>query len=531
MLATKHDAIESAHVATRLVAGALVEFSGALPNPDPILKSIGQDQAAYRRLLVDPLVMGIRRRRIAAVLALARELAPADDPAVGAACDALLKRIDMQQLVRTFMDGAFFGYQVAELVWLPDGLLWPTPVAKPGEWFTFHGEANELRLRPGHGKVRGPLDARRFVVVGKMRSWENPYGEPDLAACFWPVAFKRAGYKWWITFAERHGAPWLVAKVPRGTSTPDRARIADKLQAMVRDAVAVLPDDTAVELLGSPSTEHSDGFEKFLRFCESEVAIALLGNNQSVQAEANQATAVAAQFVEADLRDDDAQMVAAGINEMIRKFCQVNFAGAAAPTFRFTASRVRHAALARRDTVLRAAGCRFTSQYFKRTYGLSAPDLAAPTRAPKSAPLSGPSHAGSPNHAYAMRPSSNNLAFLDEMLSEADVASFKSASAASLDAEARTAAAYRVLEAKCASLSIPLDAPSTREEIEAVDGVALRALERAAAARTHVMYEGERVPLTRFAPPKRPTLRERCVAHLWSSAARLGLTRASSGKA
>ena len=369
-------------IATRAAAGDFSGFFGLLPNPDPILKRMGKDAAAYRDLLADPLVKGARRRRAAAVTAMERGL---DDEA-SKACPARVRKavegrlagLDMQRVVRDQIDGAFFGYRVSEVTWgLVGGI--PTPVdliAKPSEWFGFDPETTALKFKPMRSMMGEDVPERKFVVTGKMRTWENPYGEPDLAACFWPVTFKRAGLKFWVTFTEKYGMPWPVGKLPRGAGPSETESLANKLEAMVRDAVAVVPDDASVELLTVASTANAELYEKLLMFCRSEITIALLGNNQSVEMQANRASAVAAQDVEADLRDDDAQMVAAGINTLIAYFVDVNYPGAVRPVYRFWEQEEVDEVMAKRDSSLKGAGANFTNAYFERAYNLEPGDLA-----------------------------------------------------------------------------------------------------------------------------------------------------------
>lgn len=369
-------------IATRLAAGDISGFMGMLPNPDPILKAMGKDIQTYRNLLVDPLVKGIRRRRGSAVMAMERgfELEASQTPArVRKAVDQWFASIDVQQLVRDQLDGAFFGYRVSEVMWSPvNGVPSPRLIAKPSEWFGFEGENGELRFKPRSSAAGVPVDPRKFVVVGKMRSWENPYGEPDLAACFWPVTFKRGGMKFWVTFTEKYGSPWAVGKLPRQASKTETDDLADKLAGMVRDAVAVIPDDASVELIQTGGTANAEMYEKLLMFCRSEISIALLGNNQSVEMQSNQASATAARHIEADLRDDDAEMVADAINQMVRLFCQVNFPGAEPPVYKFWEQEEVDDVLASRDQKLKNAGATFTNKYFERVYNLEPGDLAAP---------------------------------------------------------------------------------------------------------------------------------------------------------
>lgn len=371
-------------IATRLAAGDMTSFFGLLPNPDPVLKAMGKDIAVYRSLLADPLIMGARRRRAAAVLSMERgfdaELSKGTPARVMKAVESAFARLDLQRMVRDLIDGAFFGYRVAEVMWGPaDGIVTPKDViAKPSEWFGFHSEDSRLKFKPLGSAVGQEVPDRKFVVVGKMRSWENPHGEPDLAACFWPVTFKRGGLKFWVTFTEKYGMPWAVGKLPRQSSPADVNDLADKLAAMVRDAVAVVPDDASVEFLTAQGSTNADLYEKLLMFCRSEISIALLGNNQSVELQANRASAQAAQGVEASLRDDDAQMVAAGLNQLARWICEVNFPGATPPVYRFWEQEEVDEVQAGRDEKLSRAGAKFTNQYFQRAYNLEEGDLADP---------------------------------------------------------------------------------------------------------------------------------------------------------
>lgn len=174
-------------IATRLAAGDMTSFFGLLPNPDPVLKAMGKDIHVYRNLLADPLVMGARRRRAAAVLSMERgfdaEQSRGTPARVMKAVETAFSRLDIQRIVRDLIDGAFFGYRVAEVMWKPsDGILMPADlIAKPSEWFGFHSEDARLKFKPLGSAVGQEVPDRKFVVVGKMRSWENPHGEPDLA--------------------------------------------------------------------------------------------------------------------------------------------------------------------------------------------------------------------------------------------------------------------------------------------------------------------------------------------------------------
>lgn len=369
--------------ATRQMMNAMATYWPLLPNPDPVLKAMRQDVSVYRRLLADSTVAGLRSRRCAAVTALDARFAPSrqfQSPDVLNTCAELLKAVGLRHLVHQFMDGAFFGYRVAEIVWEVKKeahwiteLQWPRVEAKPCEWFGF-GQRNELRLLTSGIPGGEEVDPSKFIVVGNNRSWDCPYGEAELAACFWPVVFKQAGMQLWVQFAEKYGMPWCIGKLPRNASQAETEALADKLASMVRDAVAVLPDDGSVtQLNAAPRDMDGRGFDRLVRFCRSEIAIALLGTDQAVEVSG---AAGAADPLLADLAMADGEIVASGINQLLRRFCELNFPAASAPTFEFFNKRKAHAARTARDQRLKNAGCpNFTSQYFRREYGLLAGDV------------------------------------------------------------------------------------------------------------------------------------------------------------
>lgn len=375
----------------------MMSFFGLLPNPEPVLRAMGQPITVYRNLLADPLVMGLRRRRISAVLAMQSGFHPdgctRTPPAVLDACKAMLSTHNIPNLVRDWMDGAFFGYRVSEVMWEANkaGVMPVQVIAKPCEWFAFEPVNSELRFKPLASVAGVAVPDRKFIVVGRLRTWDNPYGEPDLAACFWPVTFKRAGLKFWMTFTEKYGMPWAVGKLPREAPKTEVDDLADKLDSMVRDAIAVVPEDSSVEFMNIKGDFNADLFERLVMFCRSEISIALLGNNQSVEAETNLASAQAAHKVEAYLRDDDAQMVADGFNQLIRMFCEVNYPNTVPPVFGFWEQEEIDEQRIARDELLVQAGAVFTDEYWMRTYNLQPGDIAAAAAqvSPVPSPLPG----------------------------------------------------------------------------------------------------------------------------------------------
>jgi phage gp29-like protein len=366
------------HMATRVRAGDMSGMLGILPNPDPILRRTGRAVQVYRELMVDTMVKSGARRRRAAVVSMEsgfdRETrAPRR---VVTNLESIFADLPLRRLVRNLVDGALYGYAVAEVIWGRVGnLVVPVDVvAKPQEWFGFNAE-NDLVLREMASLNGTPVPQRKFILVGNETSYINPYGEADLASCFWPVAFRKGGIKFWVTFAEKYGMPWAVGKQPRSASQKETDDLADKLESMVRDAVAVIPNDASIELHTANTTASADMYEQLLMYCSREINIALLGNNQSTEMQSNKASATAAAGVEDELRDADAEMVADGLSTLARWICEVNWPSSMAPAYEFWQQEEVDETQAKRDEILTRAGVKFTRTYWQRTYNLQDDDI------------------------------------------------------------------------------------------------------------------------------------------------------------
>lgn len=364
-----------------------------LPNPDPVLKAQGKDIAVYREMQGDALVGACIRRRKAAVKALDWGLDRGQAPSRTAkAVQAMLDDLDLERIIGQVLDATLYGYQPMEIAWRSvGGLLVPVDVqAKPPEWFCFDAE-NRLRFKTRTDPLLGELlPERKFLLPRQDPTYQNPYGFADLSLCFWPLTFKKGGMRFWLAFAEKFGSAFSVGKLPRAAAPEERAELLDSLEALIQDGVATIPDDGSVELIEMAGKSASaDLYESLVLHCRGEIAIALLGQNQTTEASANKASAGAGLEVTRDLRDGDAKLVAAAVNQLIRWVVELNWGGAE-PLWQLWDQEAQDKLQAQRDKSNYDSGARFTSAYFERAYGYQAGDLAAPAAAPTAAPVALP---------------------------------------------------------------------------------------------------------------------------------------------
>lgn len=384
------------HIATRQRRPDLLIGNLWLPNPDPILKKLGRDIEAYRELRSDAHTGGCIRRRKAAVKAMEwrieRDKASAR---MHRLVQGIFEQLDLGALINDIMEAVLYGYQPLEILWQqrPDRAPELAEIiGKPPEWFLFDSEARlrfKSRERLLHGEL---LPERKFLLARQEASYANPYGFADLSMCFWPVTFKRGGMRFWFKFAEKYGMPWAVGKQPRNSPQPESDRLLEQLEAMIEDAVAVIPDDASVEMIQATSSNgNASAYENLLMFCRSEVAIALLGQNQSTEADSTHASAMAGLGVTYELRDGDKRLVEGVLNSQLIRWIVDLHEGEAAPAPRFELYEEEQVskAQAERDDILIRGGVHFSKEYYKRIYGFEDGDFEVGERAQQGAGLGG----------------------------------------------------------------------------------------------------------------------------------------------
>ena len=353
-----------------------------LPNPDPVLRATGNALPVYRGMLYDAHIGGLARRRRAAVKALdwKLETGKAKAKAVKLVQDSLA-RLDMPAIVGGLWEAALFGYACAEVMWEKrESHVLPRAVtAKPQEWFRFDSEGTLLFM--AIGSANGvPVPPRKLLLARQDATLKNPYGIADLARCFWPYTFKKGGFQFWLKFVEKYGSPKLVGKFDRNTPEKEQEDLLALLEACVQDAVMVIPNDNSVEVLGQDSASLSgaaENYQAFLRFCRSEISIALLGQDQTTEADANRASATAGLEVTGDIRDADAVMVQRSVQELVNWIVAYNVGpDADAPEFILyeqadaAAEAEADTKKAARDRAVAELRPYYTDDYLEKTYNL-----------------------------------------------------------------------------------------------------------------------------------------------------------------
>ena len=369
----------SEEIATRKRSINFYSLGSYLPDPDIVLRKQGKDVRIYRELFCDPHVFACVQSRKAGVLSLEWDINRGLDKAKDAELiEDLLKQLDIHKLINDILDATLFGFQPIEIIWKKVGS-YVLPVelkAKPSEWFCFD-EENQLKFRTKEHYWGEELPSKKFLCPQNNPSYDNPYGERVLSRVFWPVTFKKGGLKFWVIFTEKYGIPHLIGKHPRGATKEETDNLADLLEEMIQDAVAVIPDDSSVEIQEANKSSSAEVFEKLIDKMNSEISKAILG--QTLTTEIGSTGSYAASnthmAVRQDIIDADKKLVEKTINQLIQWIYEINFANAEIPKFELFEPEDVDLTLAQRDKILSESGVKFTKEYFIKAYGLEEEDF------------------------------------------------------------------------------------------------------------------------------------------------------------
>ncbi|MDD3466010.1 MAG: DUF935 family protein [Campylobacterales bacterium] len=351
-----------------------------LPNPDPVLRKMGKNITAYKDLKGDSRVSACILSRKAGVKKMLYSLDRGSAKSKRADfIEEIFATLDIEQIISEILDAPLFGFKPLEVVWEKRGgyVVPAKVVGKPPEWFAFDNE-NNLLYKNNNSLSGERVPEYKFLLAQNDADYENPYGTAALSSCFWAVAFKKGGLKFWVSFTEKYGSPFIVGKYARGTNTRDIDALLRNLENMIQDAVAVIPDDARVEIIEAAGKSASaDIYKELVHFCNSEIATALVGQTGTTEIGGGTYGAVKVhEEVKEDIVLADSKLVSNIFNELITWIVQINFGDNDKPKFSMYKEEDVDQELADRDKKLADTGqVKFTKTYFVRNYGFAEDEI------------------------------------------------------------------------------------------------------------------------------------------------------------
>jgi phage gp29-like protein len=323
----------------------------ALPNPDTILRNIGQAEKVYFSIMADAHVIGdVRSIRGSFRSHQYRVVAGNEDDPKSVAAKELCEQwmasappnamADWLEVMWQMSSSILTGYRAHELVWqMQGGKYLPGQVIdRPNRRFLFSQTAEPLLI--SRGNMQGaPVEPYQFVISRHMADTTNPYGVALLSSCFWPWTFKTGGWRFFVKYCERHGLPWPVARYPMGTSQEEQDELEKALQNMLEASYVMAPEGTSLELL-TPTTSSSGTLpqESLINLANREMSKALTGQAMvaELQGTGSRAASDTAQRRQDSINDSDRDIAASGMGFIFKWITLFNFGdGIAPPTLEF----------------------------------------------------------------------------------------------------------------------------------------------------------------------------------------------------
>ena len=373
------------HFATRERANDFVRLMRSLPDPDPILRKMGRGITALQELLTDSHLESVWSIRCSASSGAEWFCAAGGDgngKKEQEAADLFteeLRQLDIPRVIEEMMDAIAFGYSPLEVIWRAQGGRWVIGdiVGKPPQWFEFDQE-NNLVFRTG---VIGtePLPKNRFLIARHRPSYANPYGVKVFSKCYWPVTFKKNGFRWWTVFVEKYGGAFLYGKYPNNASDIYKNELLTSLERMAADAVAIAPEGAEITIQslankGSVSNVHAE----YIEAANKEISKAVLGQTLTtdIGSTGSYAAAQAHNLVRQDLAAADRRRISACFNRLAAVWTYYNYgAEVLPPLFEFVKDEDLQQERAERDTKLYALGWRPKKAYIEREYDIPQEDF------------------------------------------------------------------------------------------------------------------------------------------------------------
>lgn len=369
------DPITGGHIATSAVT-ELARLGDLLPNPDPVLKSQGQDIEVYSSLLTDSHVGAVVDKLVDGVCEMEYEVDRGRAKSRTARfMSDWLRDFDMRTFTEDVINARLMGYQPIEVIWEHMGnLLMPDEVvAKPQKWFGF-SRSGELLLRTLRAPQGEPVPERNFLVPRYKKTYTNPYGFPVLSRAFWWVTFKRGGVRFYLNFIEKFGTPKVKFLVPANTDLNRRRELLRVGRQLIQDAVAVLNDNERAEIM-EPAGKSASGalYTDLLNFCNTEISKGITSETLTTQLGDTGSYAASNTHAEilATARRSCARLVTTEMNKLFRYIQDTNFGSGDRPQFVMYEQNDVDMPLAERDKTLKETGIDFTPVYYVRKYGLA----------------------------------------------------------------------------------------------------------------------------------------------------------------
>ncbi|WP_028574349.1 DUF935 domain-containing protein [Desulfonatronovibrio hydrogenovorans] len=284
-----------------------------------------------------------------------------------------LQQINFDALTKRMHYGVFYGYAVAECLYVRDGrhVALGDIRVRNRRRFGFDG-AGRLRLKT-HSQPMGELmPERKFWVYSAGADHDDePYGLGLGHYLYWPVFFKRSGLRLWLIFLDKFGQPTGKGKYPANATPQEKQRLLDALSAIHTESGVILPEGMDVELIEAARSGTADYASLYDRM-DKAISKVVLGHSGSADSTPGR---LGGEDMASHVRDDivkaDADVICESFNRgPARWLVQWNYPNAATPkVWRKLEQPEDLGKVAERDERVARLGFKPSLQYIRDTYG------------------------------------------------------------------------------------------------------------------------------------------------------------------
>ena len=249
----------------------------------------------------------------------------------GSGCESGL--VSFHELADHLMDAVIAPLSAAEIVWDAGGSL--AGFRPVGAWhFTFRNSETPL-LVTDDNRAGVPLPPSKFIV-----HTHGGAGDPARAGLIrtliWLHVFQNYPVKDLVSFVERYGMPFVVAKVDRSAWENERGVMRNLIRSFGPNGGGVFTKSTELELLQATNAG-GDVYFKLLEYTSKAITKVILGQLASSSESGGLSGGDAQSRVRGDLLEADARAIESTIRSQLAvPWTKFNFGDAAAvPVLRF----------------------------------------------------------------------------------------------------------------------------------------------------------------------------------------------------
>lgn len=269
-----------------------------------------------------------------------------------------LKKYFKPDIVSQILETYLYGINVFEVNWKQkDDLFYPILVQR---------DFRNFALKDGHLKFK-TLSALEDIpnfkaIYGLSRAnFKNTLGDGLLEKLYFPIKIKNAGLKFWISFLEKFGSPWAIAKTDMNAD-----ELADEVYNMLNGDTAVITPEESIELIQPQGTL---GFKEIIEYCDTKIAKVILGANLSADVQGGSFAASSTHnTIREQIAKNDENILLFILNKAVRYFKEINNLDLQIEVKFLDENKNKD--LAERDRILFDMGFKPTKDYIKKVYGL-----------------------------------------------------------------------------------------------------------------------------------------------------------------